>query len=43
MARSAFRLFGEDALTIDYPSMVERLDAHPEIIGMNQHVERKKL
>ena len=26
MARSAFRLFGEDALTIDYPSMVERLE-----------------
>ena len=43
MARSAFRLFGEDALTIDYPSMVERLDAHPEITGMNQHVEQKNL
>ena len=43
MARSAFRLFGEEALTIDYPTMVERLDAHPEITGMNQHVEQKKL
>lgn len=43
MARSAFRLFGEDALTSDYPNMVEGLDAHPEITGMNQHVEQNKL
>lgn len=43
MARSAFRLFGEDATTIDYPAMVERLDRHPEITDMNRHVEQKKL
>ncbi len=43
MARSAFRLFGEDADTIDYDGMVARLDAHPEIAGMNRHVEQKKL
>jgi len=42
MARSAFRLFGSDAATIDYPAMVERLDRHPEITAMNRHVEQKK-
>jgi spore coat polysaccharide biosynthesis protein SpsF len=39
MARSAFRLFGIEAATIDYPSMVACLDLHPEITDMNQHVE----
>ena len=39
----AVRLFGADAITIEYPKMVERLDAHPEITGMNLHVEQKKL
>lgn len=43
MARSAFRLFGPDAARIDYPTMVERLDGHPEITSMNAHVEQKKL
>ncbi|MCR9094471.1 MAG: NTP transferase domain-containing protein [bacterium] len=43
MARSAFRLFGPTASTIDYPTMVERLDRHPEITAMNRHVEQKKL
>jgi spore coat polysaccharide biosynthesis protein SpsF (cytidylyltransferase family) len=38
MARSAFRSFGHAAATIDYPSMVACLDAHPEITGMNQQV-----
>ena len=43
MARSAFRLFGDEAQTIDYPAMVRRLDGHPEITNMNRHVEQKKL
>jgi len=43
MARSAFRLFGAEAATIDYPTMVARLDPHPEITGMNQHLEHPKL
>ena len=43
MARSAFRIFGAHAKTIDYPTMVDRLDGHPEITGMNAHVEQKKL
>lgn len=43
MARSAFRLFGSAAATLDYPTMVERLDGHPEINEMNRHVEQKKL
>jgi spore coat polysaccharide biosynthesis protein SpsF (cytidylyltransferase family) len=38
MARSAFRLFGAEARTIDYPAMVALLDAHPEITAMNAHV-----
>jgi spore coat polysaccharide biosynthesis protein SpsF len=42
MARSAFRVFGADARRIDYPTMVERLDAHPEISAMNAHIEQKK-
>jgi spore coat polysaccharide biosynthesis protein SpsF len=42
MARSAFRVFGSEAATIDYPTMVARLDAHPEITGMNQHIDQKK-
>ncbi len=43
MARSAFRVFGLEAAVIDYPTMVARLDAHPEISGMNQHIDRKSL
>jgi len=43
MARSAFRVFGDEAATIDYPTMVARLDAHPEITGMNQHTPQDKL
>ena len=43
MARSAFRLFGADAASLDYDAMVERLDAHPEITDMNRHVTQKKL
>jgi len=43
MARSAFRTFGAEAATIDYPSMVARLDTHPEITRMNQHIEQKRL
>jgi len=43
MARSAFRLFGANATGVDYPTMVEHLDAHPEITDMNRHVEQKKL
>lgn len=35
MARSAFRVFGREAETIDYPAMVAALDAHPEIAAMN--------
>jgi len=35
MARSAFRVFGRDAPTIDYPAMVEQIDAHPEIAALN--------
>lgn len=43
MARSAFRLFGSEAATIDYPAMVRRLDATPEIAAMNAHIVQKKL
>jgi len=43
MARSAFRVFGDEATTIDYPTMVARLDAHPEITGTNQHIAQKSL
>jgi len=43
MARSAFRLFGSEAATIDYPAMVRLLDAVPEIAAMNAHVVQKKL
>ena len=43
MARSAFRLFGESALTTDYPDMVAQLDAHPDIVLMNRHVAQKSL
>jgi spore coat polysaccharide biosynthesis protein SpsF len=43
MARSAFRVFGREASTIDYPMMVARLDAHPEIPAMNQHICQKAL
>lgn len=43
MARSAFRVFGDEAETIDYSTMVSRLDTHAEITGMNQHVAQKKL
>ena len=43
MARSAFRLFGRDSISIDYPTMVARLDVHPEITAMNLHVREKTL
>ena len=43
MARSAFRLFGSEAATIDYPAMVRLLDGVPEIAAMNEHVAQKKL
>jgi len=43
MARSAFRVFGLEAARIDYASMVALLDAHPEITGMNQHIDQKAL
>ncbi len=43
MARGAFRLFGGLANTIDYPGMVARLDAHPEITAMNAHVAQKPI
>lgn len=43
MARSAFRLFGSEAATIDYPTMVRLLDAVPEIAAMNEHIVQKKL
>lgn len=43
MARSAFRIFGLEAANIDYPAMVAQLDAHPEITGMNQHIDQKSL
>ena len=42
MARSAFRVFGSEAPRIDYPTMVARLDAHPEIGAMNAHIEQKR-
>jgi spore coat polysaccharide biosynthesis protein SpsF len=41
MARSAFRVFGREADTIDYPAMVAHLDAHPEIAAMNRHIDPK--
>jgi spore coat polysaccharide biosynthesis protein SpsF len=43
MARSAFRLFGSEAATIDYPAMVACLDAHPEIPAMNRHPQAKAM
>ncbi len=43
MARSAFRLFGSEAATIDYPAMVRLLDGVPEIATMNEHIVQKKL
>ena len=43
MARSAFRLFGSEAGTIDYPAMVGLLDGVPEIAAMNGHIAQKKL
>jgi spore coat polysaccharide biosynthesis protein SpsF len=43
MARSAFRVFADEATSIDYPTMVSRLDSHPEITGMNQQLEQKRL
>jgi spore coat polysaccharide biosynthesis protein SpsF (cytidylyltransferase family) len=43
MARSAFRLFGSEAATIDYPAMVRLLDGVPEIAAMNEHIVQKKL
>lgn len=41
MARSAFRLFGPEVSTIDYPAMVARLDVHPEITAMNAHIRER--
>ena len=41
--REMLRLFGAEALTSDYPAMVAQLDAHPDIVGMNRHVEQKRL
>jgi spore coat polysaccharide biosynthesis protein SpsF (cytidylyltransferase family) len=41
MARSAFRVFGLETATIDYPTMVARLDEHPEIAAMNRHIKAK--
>jgi len=43
MARSAFLVFGLDTATIDYPTMVAHLDAHPEIAAMNRHIDPKAL
>ena len=43
MARSAFRLFGDRASHLDYPSMVAMLDEHPEITSMNAHIRQKPL
>ncbi len=43
MARSAFRVFGLETATIDYPTMVAHLDAHPEIAAMNRHIDQKAL
>lgn len=43
MARSAFQLFGCEAASIDYPTMVARLDAQPEIPALNAHVRQKAL
>ncbi len=43
MARSAFHLFGCEAASIDYPTMVARLDAQPEIPALNAHVRQKAL
>lgn len=43
MARSAFQLFGHEAATLDYPTMVARLDAQPEIPALNAHVRQKAL
>lgn len=42
MARSAFRLFGSEAATIEYPAMVRLLDGVPEIAAMNGHVEQNE-
>lgn len=39
MARSAFRVFGLETATIDYPTMVAHLDEHPEIAAMNRHIK----
>lgn len=43
MARSAFRLFGYEAASIDYPTIVARLDAQPEIPALNAHVRQTAL
>jgi spore coat polysaccharide biosynthesis protein SpsF (cytidylyltransferase family) len=43
MARSAFRVFGLETATIDYPAMVAHLDEHPEIAAMNRHIDSKEL
>ena len=43
MARSAFRVFGLEAASIDYPRMVAQLDAHPEISDLNGHIVQKRL
>jgi spore coat polysaccharide biosynthesis protein SpsF (cytidylyltransferase family) len=43
MARSAFRLFGSAASTIEYPAMVAMLDTHPEITGMNAQLPERPI
>jgi len=43
MARSAFRLFGPEASTIEYPAMVAMLDTHPEITEMNAHLSERPI
>ena len=43
MATAAFGLWREEWRTIDYPEMAHRLDAHPEIVGINAHIGQKDL
>ena len=42
-ATAAFGLWREEWRTIDYPEMAHRLDAHPEIVGINAHIGQKDL
>jgi len=41
MARAAFSVFGADWSDIGYGAMVRLLDARPEVIGLNAHVDQK--